>query len=502
MFNSDSWQSHDEYRIIFKQAKAKFSSDSRVALWDSYSVPRQKLLSLNLDPLGEFISTRYASTGRPAKYQAQIFRSFLLFTMLLNKTPAGNSLTRWVREVLPFNPVLQALIGCSRPEELPSLGSYFDFMNRLWGGSRDQYSKSYLLPPSKNGKKPKKEIGADGKLIEPDLDKYTAKDLVSKILANKQLSENPEGFLQDIFQLIAVLPSLDKGLISADHLTLSGDGTALPVHASPYGHRQKGCGRPSQCPYQKSCHRHYSDPDAGWGWDSHEKHWFFGRSLYMLCSRNPELKVEVPLFLKIMPARRHDSIIFLHAIQEFQTHSLLIPENICLDSAHDNIPTYELLEHWNINALIDINGRNTRYDGLPPDLTLDKTGHPHCLAGYPMVKWGFEKNKGGHKYRCPLKCHRVTECACTDQCSKSNYGRTVHIKTKRDIRFYPRIPRDSERYREIYRERTACERINNRVLNDYHLQELKVRGDDHFSFWTMLVGICIHLDARYKSNLL
>ena len=27
------------------------------------------------------------------------------------------------------------------------------------------------------------------------------------------------------------------------------------------------------------------------------------------------------------------------------------------NSAHDNIPTYELLEHWDINALIDINGR-------------------------------------------------------------------------------------------------------------------------------------------------
>ena len=49
-----------------------------------------------------------------------------------------------------------------------------------------------------------------------------------------------------------------------------------------------------------------------------------------------------------------------------------------------------------------------------------------------------------------------------------------------------------------FKERTACERINNRVLNGYGLQSLKIRGIDHFSFWTMIIGICIHVDARYK----
>lgn len=80
-----------------------------------------------------------------------------------------------------------------------------------------------------------------------------------------------------------------------------------------------------------------------------------------------------------------------------------------------------------------------------------------------------------------------------------SYGRTVYIKNNNDLRFQPRIPRDSEQYKKIYSERTACERVNNRVLNDYFLQQLKIRGRDHVSFWTMLIGICIHLDARYKA---
>mgnify|MGYP007070151845 FL=1 len=75
---------------------------------------------------------------------------------------------------------------------------------------------------------------------------------------------------------------------------------------------------------------------------------------------------------------------------------------------------------------------------------------------------------------------------------------TVYIKNHGDLRFHPQIPRDSEEYKKIYSERTACERLNNRFLNDYCLQFLKIRGKDHFSFWTMLAGICIHLDARCK----
>ncbi len=56
-----------------------------------------------------------------------------------------------------------------------------------------------------------------------------------------------------------------------------------------------------------------------------------------------------------------------------------------------------------------------------------------------------------------------------------------------------------QQYKDTYSERTVYERVNNRILNDYCLQHLKICGKDHFSFWSMLIGICIHLDARYKA---
>ena len=122
MFNPDSWQSHTEYHINFKNLKARFPSQLRVFLWDHYSKEREKLMSLNLDSVGEYLSQYYSNTGRPAKNQAQILRSFLLFAMLFNRTDAKLSLNSWVEEVLPKDPVLFALIGCVSVDSLPPLG--------------------------------------------------------------------------------------------------------------------------------------------------------------------------------------------------------------------------------------------------------------------------------------------------------------------------------------------------------------------------------------------
>lgn len=498
MFNSFSWQSHAEYRINFKNMKAKFSSQLRSTLWDSCSMERDKLMSLNLDPVGDYLSMFYSPTGRPAENQAQILRSFILFAMLFNRTDARLSLTSWVRDVLPKNLLYISLIGCSCVQDLPPIGSYYDFMNRLWNADRDVYCRSSVLPAGKNGKKPKKVIGPDGKLIESEPEIFAAKDLVDRILKGEDVSCTAQGILQDVFCLAAVLPSINNGVIPGNCLTVSGDGTAVAVHASPYGKKTRS---PKNIP-DGACpdtFRHYSDPDAQWGWDSHENCWYFGHTLYMLCCRNPLLKAEVPLLMNFTSAKRHDSINFLFAIDALGRHGAgLSPTSICLDSAHDNLPTYRLLEHWDINALIDINKRGGSENGLPTGISLDKEAKPLCPAGFRMCSWGYDKNKDAHKFRCPLACGKVKECPCSGECSKSSYGRTVYIRNGSDLRFYPRIPRDSEQYKSIYNERSACERVNNRVLNDYHLQDLKIHGTDHYSFWTMIIGICLHLDAWYK----
>lgn len=499
MFKPELWQSHDEYRTIVSSMGRRLSRNNPKYSFDSYDEERQKLLNLNLDPLLELIPAFYSDGGRPAQHQAQIIRSLILFALLFNKTKARTSLTAWVRNVLPSSISLAVLIGCPSIEELPPLGSYYDLMDRFWLGPRDSYSRSSLLPAGKNGRKPKKVIGPDGKLVEPeDTSTTTTRDIVGTIMDGKPASPNPEAALQGVFSILAVFPSLRLGLLDAENLTVSGDGTAVLSHSSPYGKHLTSCD--ASCPFRVTCGRHYSDPDAGWGWDSDNETWYFGHTLYMLCSRNNELKVELPLLMKFTDARRHDSKNFLYSIDDFGRNGFgLSPKNVCLDSAHDNIPTYRLLDHWGINALIDINRRAKASENAPDDITFNKKGHPLCRAGHEMKSWGNDPVKDAHKYRCPLRCGLIKQCPYEAECSPGSYGRTVYVKNHGDLRFHPRIPRDSQEYKDIYRERTACERVNDRVLNDYCLQQLRIRGRDHFSFWAMIIGICIHLDARYKA---
>ena len=484
MFKPELWQNHDEYRTIVRTYGKRLFRNPKYS-FKYYEKEFRKLLGLNLDAIADFIPGFYSAAGRPAKNQAQILRSLILFVLLFNRTSARTSLTVWVRETLPESISLTVLVGCTSPDQLPPLGSYYDFMNRFWLAPRDIYSRTSLLPAGRNSKKPDKVIGTDGKLVEDDDASLSAADIVKRIMDGTPACDNPEAALQKLFFFLAVLPSMKLGLVDAGSLTVSGDGTAVPSHASPYGRHLASCLR--SCPFRDGCGRHYSDPDAGWGWDSDNNCWYFGHTLYMLCSRNAQFKVELPLLMNFTGARRHDSKNFLYTIDDFGRNTYgLFPKNICLDSAYDNIATYRLLERWDINALIDINGRAKSSDNAPDDIAFNKQGHPLCRAGHGMVPWGNDPIKDAHKYRCPLKCGRIGSCPFAAACSPGSYGRTVYIKNHADLRFHPRIPRDSQQYKDIYSERTACERVNDRVLNDYFLQYLMIRGKNHFSFWAML----------------
>ena len=48
------------------------------------------------------------------------------------------------------------------------------------------------------------------------------------------------------------------------------------------------------------------------------------------------------------------------------------------------------------------------------------------------------------------------------------------------------------------KERTAAERVNNRILNDYGIENSKARGKKRISFLTTIAGFNIHLDAQLK----
>ena len=86
------------------------------------------------------------------------------------------------------------------------------------------------------------------------------------------------------------------------------------------------------------------------------------------------------------------------------------------------------------------------------------------------------------------------------QCSTSSYGRVSYINDGDSARNAGPLSYKSETWKKIYRNRTSTERINNRVLNHYHLHQMRIRNKDKHAFFTIFACINIHLDAWIKDS--
>jgi hypothetical protein len=86
-------------------------------------------------------------------------------------------------------------------------------------------------------------------------------------------------------------------------------------------------------------------------------------------------------------------------------------------------------------------------------------------------------------------------------CSDSPYGRIVYTKPSWDPRIFCSIPRGSETWKKLFDSRTASERFNNRILNDYGVGSTRRRGKNRITFATLMAAINIHLDAQLKGQM-
>ena len=241
------WDTHAEYQHFISEA-VTLLNPSQLKRLNSMSDSWNKLTSMNLDPVGDFLAPFYSDTGRPAINQPQILRSFVL--MLDRKF---TSLTNWVAE-LQSDDLLAMLIGCS-PGHLPPLGSYFDFINRLWlqNPEYEKLGRGDLFPAVKN-RKPSSKPGKGKKL--PNRHSGITKKVADYALSERDFPFHYEKVLQQLFSIAAIVPSLELGLIDTDNLTVSGDGTCVHSHANPYGHRVCDCSEKgiTGC----TCPRHFS----------------------------------------------------------------------------------------------------------------------------------------------------------------------------------------------------------------------------------------------------
>ena len=385
--------------------------------------------NLDLSYTDELMRSRYSVFGPRPRTPSCMQRSYLLsidFKVTL--------LTDWAAQ-LKINP-LYAILSGFEVGDTPGVGTFYDFLNRLWDSDSDNLNPHVRPVKSKEVKKPKQK-GAKAESVE----KTTVEQLF-KTLEQKSFSidEHPYGSLFRLYQKEFLEQSVKRELITPESLAVAGDGT--PVMTSHRERRKRICDCAEKGITDCKCDRYFSQPDCDIGWDSSRDCFYHGYDLYMIVASDSDS--DLPIFPLLNPASKHDSHGFLETY--FRMKSFLPDFHVnkwLLDSAHDAMPYYLYCRKNGISPFIDLNEKRGIKVKYKDDFTIGKDGVPVCLAGLKMNHDGTEPSKARIKYRCPL-ASRKNGCSCAHPCSDSKYGRTVHLSMKDNPRLINFPPRDSE----------------------------------------------------------
>jgi hypothetical protein len=479
-----SSRTHSDYILFVKdQLKNEFTTPQELSLLQQfYSEIIFWISAVDLSKTASLMCSRYSSKtkGRKPRDPADMLRSLLLMTKL------GMSVDDWVRSLrtVPTHAILSGF----KPLDTPGVGTFYDFFRRLWGTvspHKTGRTKRQLRKPRKKGKKNEKQ--------EPKNPMITDK-LVSRILRSSKIhyGAKPHDTLQQLFKVLFVLPSAEKGLLGdTNSFRMIGDGSPVETGSRFFGKFLCDCRKSGN--WKCSCKRQFSDPDATWGWDSYREKYYYGRTLYMFTAADSPY--DLPVYPRLFKASQHDSISWICGYQEFR---YWYPQwklgEAVLDSAHDALPIYTMLEHDDVSAIIDLNNRRSG-KLVYNDMEINSDGVPVCPIGREMNCWGKCPGRNRVKWRCPAK---VGKWECPHPCSPSDYGRTFYTSTTDNPRWFPRIRRDSKEWKTRYALRTGVERCIKRQKIDYKLESSRGRSSRHWNLRVYLIAMCQHTDAWLK----
>ena len=256
----------------------------------------ERFWNLDLSFTDTFMADKYSKFGPTPRTPSCMQRSYL-FSIDFKVT----SLTEWAAQ-LKMNP-LYAILSGFEPGNTPGVGTFYDFINRLWN-SDDDHMSPHIHPFKTKVKKPKtKGTKADS------VENVTVADLLP-VLENTdfKLDEQPYSSLFAIYQKEFLDVSVSTGLIHSDALALAGDGT--PVVTSHRERKKRICKCKDNGITDCKCDRYFSQPDCDIGWDSSRDCYYHGYDLYMLVDSQSDL----PVFPHFCCASKHDSHGFLHAL--------------------------------------------------------------------------------------------------------------------------------------------------------------------------------------------
>jgi hypothetical protein len=286
--------SHADYQNFVVTNLRKYYPDPNALARSTWDII-ERFWNLDLSFTDTFMADKYSKFGPAPRTPSCMQRSYLLSIDF-----KVTSLTEWAAQ-LKMNP-LYAILSGFEPGNTPGVGTFYDFINRLWD-SDDDHMSPHIHPLKTKVKKPKtKGTKADS------VEKVTVADLLPVLEhTDFKLDEQPYSSLFAIYQKEFLDVSVSTGLIHSDALALAGDGT--PVVTSHRERKKRICKCKENGITDCKCDRYFSQPDCDIGWDSSRDCYYHGYDLYMLVDSQSDL----PVFPHFCCASKHDSHGFLHA---------------------------------------------------------------------------------------------------------------------------------------------------------------------------------------------
>jgi transposase len=194
----------------------------------------------------------------------------------------------------------------------------------------------------------------------------------------------------------------------------------------------------------------FSDPDASWGHRSavstRKGGGFYGYRVHAaVCTATG-----LPVAWEVATARAHEST-FVASLLDAAKARGFAAETLAADKAYDNNRVYAECVERDCQPIIPLR--------MMADVKRGEHLPPSCEHG-PWRFAGSDYKRGAAKWRCP-----------TGECKPAS----TWVKADR---LHPLIPRETLRWRGLYRRRAAIEREFGRLKHEWALLPLRVRGID------------------------
>lgn len=428
-----------------------------------------KLLGLDLDAIRPLLARCYAATGRPSREPCTLFRALLLMNWR-----GFTEFEPWVAEMRTH--LLWPILCGIDPTDVPGASTLRDFLGRLtrsWRKRpklrRRRRSAQKRAAARKGHKLPERHPNVIARLLDWLPRRPAQDDILNEILA------------------CLAHASAARGLLDPHNLHVAGDGTPILSCTDGHGTRRCKCPPGTDC----NCRRLFTDPDAAWGWDSHNERWFWGYHLYELTAAG--LSHDLPLYLQRACANRNDAVSFVPAYLGLRR---LYPNwhlsVVLLDAGHDYEPLYARLHDDGVRPLIDLNPRGKDPAALADPLhpPMDRAGTPICAAGHFMAPNGTSRGRG--VWSCPALRVR-TGIQCELPCKQKR----VYTTAASFVRAFPGLLRGGQQWKDLYAQRTAVERSHKRKLRDFRHEFGRTRRAAYRLGLYFFAAFCQHLDAWF-----